>query len=771
MPTVSQEDQNASTLTMYQEFCNATPDHIPKLKEIITVTVKNLLDLSKSLVSIHSLINSSDNNLTSELNFKISNWHNEVISNTLSQRRSFSRLVSDLKYLVGSVEGADEIFLEIDDLTNPLKRDWSPSMSDEAGSCLRKNFLDLILIIDPEIDGGAESQKSDLGVIKERIQEVKRRSLSYLDNNADMFKGDQAKKMFINEINLAESGILNQNNMSGAKEREETSLRCIDEKNTGQERSNFSESKTKFILASETSPSNSVKNRAMNDVRKRVNFDDDSIYDFFGKNANASMKRNASAKLLNVNYQPLQQQSLQVQNIDARTEEIKRKIMKIASEPNLLNKENARIFDPSQNEYHTISKQEETSECSYVDKKNFSIKSPELKQEDSKFSFNANSNAINFESNHTFAPSSKKVEEPSLTRPTNNKKDPSINSKSSFMIPSSINMMNFKKKIRQISPSPSQVIIKNSEVSKIEKLQPKKIKKICTKPMISIDGRVDKNKNQHRIITTKEVTPIKSSLKPNMLGSVCSVTPNTRKFFVNETNRSRNLSTNRSHCSLNPNKMSIKRLRYSNQRSPITNNINKFPLSSTRRDLKDATARSRSTSRLQKPSFDVSRAFATGPLTTDRMNQRVYTQGGSQSTTPMRVKYNTIQVNSITPHRLPIMNEQFTPNSHNPIKIGVSSLNVNSIQGNNFNSKHPTFNINQFLGNRKSEKLHVGVQKVEKITLSNNGNYLLFGGSGLHVLDMMDNKFKLIRFDKRQSNPTQNNFFRMEVQLNQDSEE
>lgn len=62
-----------------------------------------------------------------------------------------------------------------------------------------------------------------------------------------------------------------------------------------------------------------------------------------------------------------------------------------------------------------------------------------------------------------------------------------------------------------------------------------------------------------------------------------------------------------------------------------------------------------------------------------------------------------------------------------------------------------TFDARQFLMNRKAEKLHVNIEGLQKIVISNNGKFALFGGQGLHVLDMRTDKFRMIRFDKTQS--------------------
>lgn len=54
-----------------------------------------------------------------------------------------------------------------------------------------------------------------------------------------------------------------------------------------------------------------------------------------------------------------------------------------------------------------------------------------------------------------------------------------------------------------------------------------------------------------------------------------------------------------------------------------------------------------------------------------------------------------------------------------------------------------SFDTKKFLGSKKAEKLHVNIGRmaltvggIEKIVISNNGKFALFGGKGLHVLDM-----------------------------------
>ena len=51
------------------------------------------------------------------------------------------------------------------------------------------------------------------------------------------------------------------------------------------------------------------------------------------------------------------------------------------------------------------------------------------------------------------------------------------------------------------------------------------------------------------------------------------------------------------------------------------------------------------------------------------------------------------------------------------------------------------------MSNRSSEVIHTNIKNSEKIEISPDGSYAFFGGSGLHVLDLTDGDYKLIRND------------------------
>ena len=122
---------------------------------------------------------------------------------------------------------------------------------------------------------------------------------------------------------------------------------------------------------------------------------------------------------------------------------------------------------------------------------------------------------------------------------------------------------------------------------------------------------------------------------------------------------------------------------------------------------------------------------------------KVYTSG-SQHTTPLKVEFQGHKVKSYTP-----MRPKTLKNSQSKGSLYASDLEKTPSK---FVGGGQGFDIGKFLGHRNSEKLHIKISGIEKVDLSNDENYLIFGGDGLHVLDMSNEKFKLIRFDKKKSN-------------------
>lgn len=181
MTSIHKQENIANRL--YHFFCNIEDDLKPKIKEIITMASKNLVDLTTCLILTHEKITSEEFkhlDILNRLAQPIHKWHEDLISGALATRRNISRLMSDIKYLVGNIPEADDLFLELDTIAKPASENWTSKMSFKAGENLRKILLDLVLIVDPKISGSSKNTESDVSLINQRISEMTSSSKEFL---------------------------------------------------------------------------------------------------------------------------------------------------------------------------------------------------------------------------------------------------------------------------------------------------------------------------------------------------------------------------------------------------------------------------------------------------------------------------------------------------------------------------------------------------------------------------------------------------------------
>lgn len=126
----------------------------------------------------------------------------------------------------------------------------------------------------------------------------------------------------------------------------------------------------------------------------------------------------------------------------------------------------------------------------------------------------------------------------------------------------------------------------------------------------------------------------------------------------------------------------------------------------------------------------------------------------NQLLTPGRIEAVAGKVDPMTPNPVLAASPQRSFGGETPSQLDGSAMDfrLNCDEAMNFDTK-------KFLSHKKAEKLHVNISKcefntesLEKIVLSNNGKFALFGGKGLHVLDMRQDKFRIVRNDKQESN-------------------
>lgn len=191
---------NDITSSLFHNFCLLGDNIKPKIKEIITMTAKNMIDLTKCLIELHEVIRSpkfKHLDIYSQTSYEMGAWHNEIIAAGLAQRRSISRMMTELKYMMSNIEETDELFSEMDEITRPIKQNWKPELSLKTGESLREILLDLVLIVDPDIKGKRNTiNRDDLDIIQRRISEMSDKSKLYLlPRNQKMFKSQSLSSL------------------------------------------------------------------------------------------------------------------------------------------------------------------------------------------------------------------------------------------------------------------------------------------------------------------------------------------------------------------------------------------------------------------------------------------------------------------------------------------------------------------------------------------------------------------------------------------------
>lgn len=143
---------------LYEAYRRIDSEFKPKVKEIISMATKNMIDLSRCVILIHSAItdpNVSNKELATLLRANLGNWHVELISTCLENRRNTSRLVSDLKYVIGGLDDAESLFARVNKISGEIRENWTSKLNQKTAEDLRNTLIDFSLIVNNE-----ESEKS-----------------------------------------------------------------------------------------------------------------------------------------------------------------------------------------------------------------------------------------------------------------------------------------------------------------------------------------------------------------------------------------------------------------------------------------------------------------------------------------------------------------------------------------------------------------------------------------------------------------------------------
>lgn len=805
--------------SLYKDFCRIEQTLKPIIKEIITLSTKNLLDLSECLLAVYERLNNPNfqprGGIFECIEHKVKTWNEEMLMTQVSHRRSMSRKISDLKYIIGNVECSEQLFLEIDDSTAKIKQEWTSSLIGKTSESLRQNFMDIIMIMDPKIKGNYQELNQDFKVIEQRVREVERHSLSFLDTNREfMLEGykeyfhkmsnpvspignkfsrtsdescddDLKKKIVISDAKLGEAKLTKQIIKIGGGILESDSENLVVIKNkrlTPIKKRGFS--KGSVVIVKKPVPISDFNIQPSRAESKEVVFSNEggTEYDVNEERFDFSISveeenethsyteadqyhHMAPITLENLKRSPVNEELIAISNALTPNKNVYnmadfssmgRTIE--SSSVNRLSKENFKFDSLNYNNYQeekllkTIQKDynsrtakmysneveidqtlldqgDDLETMDYLDRRTESdkenindlgsfgndtltlLKSPTSKNHVSRFG--SLKDSLNF-SNYTF----NRLE---------SKNSPEYFSlKSCALQKNKLDMFN---RIRKRSETTNMTLTKTmdyslNDISEISMVQSK-----------FINQNKNKNKNMTLDLTSKQSDESFASV------NLMKMEKGSTEYYESKIislNSKKNSNCESSHIMevADTNKTKISNQIRNIRGTPLGKRNEAFMYTSSR-----ASCLSSETIQLaanpntcfKKKNVVVKRSSSKKQYDLEEWDnfRRIYNQN-SNPTTPLRatIDYQEQEVALRTP-------------TCNGSKVKVD-LKEKFLEG----SK----NFDEFLKNRNSEKLHVRIKNIEKVCVSNDNNYLLFGGKGLHVLDMTKEKFRLIRYDKNQGN-------------------
>lgn len=736
---------------LYHEYCKISKKFKPKIKEIISLTMRNLMDLTSCLIQTHhSLVNPkfSDLKIPKLLDYEIEAWHNEILSCALASRRNLGRLMTDLKYMLSSVNGTESLFMEMTKLTNSIREKWTPTICEKTGSEFRSMMLDVILITDPSIKGFI-GPSGDLDLNQRRASDFTDQTRTFLDIKTNS-GFDSMDFQFDGTVKQAESLEMNVLPDKGNKLRFEEIKEEMEESIVGNNRGcEMYETRSKidsFMMMKNKEISYGTGTTPM-DTRR-----DDILGTYSTEEKGNEKSRNICEKQFDIAAMRQSTRS-------------NKKMANTRSEPTFEKKS----LDGNYNREVLKDVQEGKKECC-ID--GFEKKTPEGSPGESKLE-----NKFEIEEIRsivlplTSRTVSSKNSPRKVLSPFNSKRGPAIGQnrpRKEPVTPLKEIEMNRKNSQETQGTLKTQILIHgmSKPSSKIalktlvnENLPPSSSRKQSEKKPKFKNSQSDSIYNQNQIIMTtfqlsEEEKPQysrKGSQKKLSHESQTSIDRNSTVSFNGGIKlesdlgqKDENMHPEKQRSARRKNKFineSLERLKFNKKipSTPVTCDTGDKIFEVKQHPVEEDAKKFNGLAQFSNGG-ESENIFNLRKSGESRPNKNVFASDSCdyksfyQNNTPHKVNKQLGEYQTETPTSYP--NQKKSEKSVERIKKYVHES---------------SFDIKQFLTERDSEKIHLSCKGLQKVVLSNDGNYLIYGGEGLNVLDMTTDDFKIIRNDKKKS--------------------
>jgi hypothetical protein len=136
--------------TIYAEFSQGSTQSRQDMKDILDGMVGLLIDFGDSYSKMIKTLNSPNFHalkVQSRLGDKLHTWNNEIKNLNLHQRRNLNRVITDIKYIVGSLQNSEKLYEELEQNAKSLREHWDSTRATINPLKTRKQLEDISKIL------------------------------------------------------------------------------------------------------------------------------------------------------------------------------------------------------------------------------------------------------------------------------------------------------------------------------------------------------------------------------------------------------------------------------------------------------------------------------------------------------------------------------------------------------------------------------------------------------------------------------------------------
>ena len=158
---------------IYSNFSQSSSQSKNDMKEILDQMMGVIIDFSDSYARTQKVFNSPQHQnlkVQQRVGEKIQNWNNEIKNLTMNQRRGLNRLLTDIKYIVGSLPNSERLYEDLELSSKPLRDHWDSHKigGPNAGKSVRQ-IEDILRIMDLPLPASTQYVQSSTVVRQNEV--------------------------------------------------------------------------------------------------------------------------------------------------------------------------------------------------------------------------------------------------------------------------------------------------------------------------------------------------------------------------------------------------------------------------------------------------------------------------------------------------------------------------------------------------------------------------------------------------------------------------